>query len=158
MWTGTEYRWEYSPLARYGNLVWKYGVDPLLQRFANDELTALRRIRGVIQLTILVALILIPVSFFYSPGHILTASGLLFDIAGALRLFVLEEIIHALSGFKENEYGNVPSVAMRELIMPEASGPYDSSSPYISNFYYKKRGVLLLFVGFALQMIGDLAG
>jgi len=53
-------------------------------------------------------------------------------------------------------YGNLPSVAMRELIMPEGSGPYDAESPYISQFYYKKRGVLLLFIGFALQMVGDL--
>ena len=81
---------------------------------------------------------------------------MLFDIAGALRLFLLEEIQDALSGFKPNKYGNLPSVAMRELIMPEGSGPYDAESPYISQFYYKKRGVLLLFIGFALQMVGDL--
>ena len=63
-----------------------------------------------------------------------------------------------LSGFEENEFGNVPSVAMRELIMPEASGPYDTTSDLVSQFYYKKRGVLFLFIGFVLQMISDLVG
>jgi hypothetical protein len=40
--------------------------------------------------------------------------------------------------------------------MPEASGPYDANSPQMSQFYYKKRGVFLLLIGFALQIIGDL--
>jgi hypothetical protein len=40
--------------------------------------------------------------------------------------------------------------------MPEASGPFDASSQHISRFYYKKRGILFLFVGFALQFLGDM--
>jgi hypothetical protein len=52
---------------------------------------------------------------------------------------------------------NLPSVAMRELVMPEA-GPYDADADHISIFYYKKRGILFLFIGFVLQMIGDLVG
>jgi hypothetical protein len=86
----------------------------------------------------------------------ITGSGLLFDIAGALRLFLLDEIQDSLSGFKPNEYGNLPSAATRELVMPEASGPYHAESPHISQFYYQKRGVLFLFIGFLLQMTGDL--
>lgn len=85
----------------------------------------------------------------------LTASGLLFDIAGALRLFLLEEIDHSLSGFTSNEHGNYPSVATRELIMPEGVSVSDINDRPISFFYYKKRGVLFLFLGFVLQMIGD---
>ena len=73
--------------------------------------------------------------------------GLLFDIAGVLRLFLLDELIDALEPFKEHE--NLPSVAMRELIMPEASGPYTTESHHVSIFYYNKRGVLFLFIGFA---------
>jgi hypothetical protein len=61
-----------------------------------------------------------------------------------------------LAGF-EDRRDNLPSVAMRELIMPEA-GPFDADTPYVCHFYYKKRGVLLLFVGFVLQLIGDLIG
>ncbi len=152
------YRWEYSELARFGNLFWTSAVDPLLQRFADGNLTFLRRLRGVIQIILLLAVLLIPLSFFYIPGHLLTASELLFDIAGALRLFLLEELVEALEGFKENEQGNLASVAMRELIMPEASGPYDADFSYMSQFYYKKRGALFLFVGFSLQMIGDFCG
>jgi hypothetical protein len=152
------YRWEYSPLARCGNLLWNYAVDPLLRCLAHDVFTFLRRARGFIQVVLLLAILLIPVSFFYRTAHLLTASGLLFDIAGVLRLFLFEEVQHALAGYKETRYGNLPSVAMRELVMPEASGPYHADSPHISLFFYEKRGVLFLFVGFLLQLIADLSG
>jgi hypothetical protein len=152
------YRWEYSPLARAGDYVWKYAVDPVLRFFADDELALLRRTRMVVQVALSVAILLLPASYFFSPVRLITASGLLFDIAGVLRLFLLEEIERNLVGFKPNEYGNLPSVAMRELVMPEASGPYHADSPPMSLFYYKKRGVLFLFIGFVLQMISDLFG
>ena len=46
---------------------------------------------------------------------------------------------------------------MRELIMLEESGPYNNEeNPHVSHFYYRKRGILFLFLGFVLQMIGDL--
>jgi hypothetical protein len=151
-----ERRWEYSPLARCGNLFWSRVADPALRLFADDTLVAFRRIRGVIQITVVVAILLIPAAFFFHPGHLLTASGLLFDIAGVLRLFLFDELQDALEPFKEREH--VPSVAMRELIMPEASGPYTTETPDISVFYYRKRGVLFLFLGFALQMAGDILG
>jgi hypothetical protein len=151
------YRWEYSPLARYGNFIWSRLFDPLLRCFADDELAFLRRARGVIQVLLLIAILLLPISPFYNTGHLLTASGLLFDIAGILRLFLFEEVREALSGYKDRRRDNLPSVAMRELVMPEASGPYnDEDSPHISSFYYEKRGVLFLFVGFMLQLLGDL--
>jgi hypothetical protein len=59
---------------------------------ASSGYSAFRTVRGIIQIIILVAVLLLPISLFYSPGHMLTASGLLFDIAGVLRLFLLEEI------------------------------------------------------------------
>ncbi len=155
---GNEYRWEYSSLSRFGNFVWTRIVDPLLRTFAGDDLTMLRRLRGLIQVIVLVAALLAALSVAYNPSKLLTTSGLLFDIAGVLRLFLLEELTDALSGFKPNKYGNLPSVAMRELIMPEAVGPYDTTSNYVSLFYYQKRGVLFLFIGFALQLIGGLVG
>lgn len=149
------YLWEYSPLARAGDFFWKNAVDPVLRRFAVDDLTLLRRARGLIQLLVGFSVLLIIVSPFHYTSHLLIASGLLFDIAGAMRVFLLEEIETSLAGFKPNEYGNVPSVAMRELIMPE-DGYYDVASDDIGGFYYKKRGVLFLFAGFILQLIGDL--
>jgi len=44
---------------------------------------------------------------------------------------------------------------MRELIMPEGVSVMEINNRSISFFYYKQRGVLFLFVGFVLQMIGD---
>jgi hypothetical protein len=64
----------------------------------------------------------------------------------------------SLAGYKENRYGNLPSVAMRELVMPEDSGLYDEDSPSVSFFYYQKRGVLFLFVGFLLQLLSGFFG
>ena len=73
-----------------------------------------------------------------------------------LRLFLFDELQDALEPFKERE--RLSSVAMRELVMPEGSGPYTAESPHVSMFYYRKRGVLFLFIGFALQMAGDILG
>jgi hypothetical protein len=141
-------RWEYSRLARCGDLLWKYTVDPLLRLFADGDLKFLRRARGVIQVVLLLAVLLIPASLFFSSSRLLATSGLLFDIAGVLRLFLFDEIQYALAGFKPNKHGNLPSVAVRELVMPEDSGIFDEKSKEISRFYYKKRGVLFLFIGF----------
>ena len=150
------YRREYSPLARIGNEVWRRVIDPVLRLIADNELDFLLRTRGAIQIILVLAIALIPLSVFFHPTHLLVASGLLFDIAGVLRVFLLEELTDALEPFKKRE--NAPSVVMRELIMPEASGPYTTESSPVSLFYYKKRGVLFLFIGFVLQMIGDIVG
>ena len=152
------YRWEYSVLARVGDGAWKYVVDPVLRKLAGDELALLQRARGLIQMGICAAFLLIFISVFTNTGRLLNAAGLLFDIAGALRLFLLEEVNVALAGFKTNEYGNLPSVAMRELVMPEASGPFDANSNHMSQFYYAKRGVLLLCAGFTFQLLGGWIG
>jgi hypothetical protein len=139
-----------------GNWFWVNAVDPVMGLIAQDELRALQVIRATVQVTALVAVLLLPFAILFRSGHMFTASGLLFDIAGVLRLFLVEEIEDALGHFAENRHGNLPSVAMRELVMPEASGPYDANAPHIKRFFYAKRAVLFLFVGFVLQMVGDL--
>jgi len=154
-----DYEWAYSPLARCGNWIWQRIIDPIFCALANDYSSALRRLRACIQVTVLIATLLIPISIFYKTSHMLTASGLLFDIAGVLRLFLLEEIDGALDHYRDKE--RIPSWAMRELISPEAAGPYDdpaAPASEIKRFYYAKRAVLFLFLGFALQMLGDLLG
>lgn len=151
------YRWEYGRLASFGDWLWANIVDPTLRfLLGEDDLTFFQRLRAAIQLTVLAALILLPFSLFGKvAGHVLTASGLLFDIAGAMRLFLCERITHEISTFTPNEHGNYPSVVMRELIMPEAVSIPEVNDRPISFFYYKQRGVIFLFVGFALQMLGD---
>src|ERR1051326_4293201 len=144
-----DYRWEYGALAIGGDWLWAKIVDPVLRFLVgSDDLTAFQRLRAAIQLTVLAALVLIPVSFFYNTSHVLTASGLLFDIAGALRLFLLERIDHEIAQSTPNEFGNYPSVVMRELIMPEGVSSMEINDRSISFFYYKQRGVLFLFIGF----------
>jgi hypothetical protein len=152
----SDYRWEYGRLAFAGDWVWAKAIDPVLRFLVGeDELTGFQHLRAAIQLTVLVALILLPISIFRSTGHMLTASGLLFDIAGVLRLFLLERIDHEISTFTPNEHGNYPSVVMRELIMPEGIGRSEINDRPISFFYYKQRGIVFLFIGFVLQMLGD---
>ena len=48
----------------WGNKVWERAVSPALELFAADELKFFRRMRGVIQITVLVAALLIPASLF----------------------------------------------------------------------------------------------
>jgi hypothetical protein len=149
---------EYSSLAKCGDWLWSQLIDPILRTIiGNDDTTALLRIRAGIQLTVLAALVLLPISLFWNTAHMLTASGLLFDIAGATRVFLIEEIDNALAGY-EVEDENYPSAAMRELIMPEGIVEEKINNNPISFFYYKKRGVLFLFFGFVLQMIADIVG
>jgi hypothetical protein len=153
------YRWEYGRLALAGDWLWARTVDPVL-RFAvgGDDLTSFQRIRAAIQLTVLAALVLLPLSILpHSRAHMLTASGLLFDIAGTMRLFLFERIEHEISTFKPNEHGNYPSVVTRELIMPEGVSVSEVNDRPMSFFYYKQRGVVFLFIGFVLQMLGDWA-
>jgi hypothetical protein len=152
-----DYRWEYSRFAFAGDWLWAKTIDPVLRfMVGGDELSSFQRIRAAIQLTLLCALVLLPLAILpQARGHLLTASGLLFDIAGVMRLFLLERIDHELSKFKANEYDNYPSVAMRELIMPEGVSVPAINDRHISFFYYKQRGVVFLFVGFVLQMLGD---
>jgi hypothetical protein len=146
----------YGFLARWGDWCWAKIVDPVLRSsIGQDDITSPRRMRAAIQLTVLAAVLLLPLALFRNPGHVFTASGLLFDIAGALRLFLLEEIDHQIADVKPNEYGNYPSPVMRELIMPEGVYIRKINDRPISFFYYKKRGVLFLFFGFVLQMVGD---
>jgi hypothetical protein len=73
-----------------------------------DDITSLRRIRAAIQLTVLAAVLLLPLALFRNPAHVLTASGLLFDIAGALRLFLLEEIDHQIADVNSRNRGCKP--------------------------------------------------
>ena len=152
----SDYRWEYGRLAVAGDWLWAKAVDPVLRFLVGgDDLTTFQHLRAGIQLTVLAALLLLPISAFYKTAHMLTASGLLFDIAGAMRLFLLERIDHEIATFTPNEHGNYPSVVMRELIMPEGISRREINDSPISFFYYKQRGVAFLFLGFLLQMIAD---
>jgi hypothetical protein len=99
------FRWEYGRLAFAGDWLWAKTADPAL-RFAagGDDLTFFQRTRAAVQLTVLAAVLLLPLSVLsHSRAHVLTASGLLFDIAGVMRLFLLERITHEISTFKPNE-------------------------------------------------------
>jgi hypothetical protein len=92
------YRWEFSPLAKSGNWFWFKAIDPTLKRLlADNELDAFRQLRGVVQITLGAAVLLIPAALIWRSGHLFTASGLLFDIGGVLRLFVFEEVTDALA-------------------------------------------------------------
>jgi hypothetical protein len=146
-------------LASAGNRIWASACSPMLRLFADDTLSLLVRLRLAIQLTIVAALVFLAVSFLLGPRY-LNASGLIFDVAGVLRLFLYEEVRENLEPFHDEEAypHGPPSVSMRELIMPEASGPYDAHSPGLSAFYFRKRGVIYLVLGFVFQFASTLLG
>ena len=148
---------EYSALAHFGDWIWARLVDPvLLFVLGRDDMTSLVRIRAAIQNILLIAVVLLLVAAFFRSGRMINASGLLFDIAGAARIFVLEEINHTVADDQADEHGNYRSGTMRECIMPEGTRERSINDNYISFFYYKKRGVSFLFFGFLLQMIADI--
>jgi hypothetical protein len=149
-----DYRPEYSALATFGDKIWRSAINPVLRTvFGRDKLTALIRIRLSIQGILVAAVALTPFAFWFRSGPALNAAGLLFDIAGVVRVFLLEEIDEALTYYEEKD--KLPSVAMREFIMPEAPN-VDLEDDGVSHFYYRKRGVLFLFIGFMFQMLSDL--
>jgi hypothetical protein len=118
--------------------------------------------RGWIKVLVIAAIVLIVCAIVSrASGKLLNIAGLLFDIAGALRLFLFEQIGESLRPFENRKKypRGPPSVAMRELIMPEA-GPYpiDSRQSAVAEFWYRNRGVVFLVFGFILQVIATLIG
>jgi hypothetical protein len=149
-----------------GDRVWHYGVWPVLRLLARDDLTVYRRLRTLVNVTVIGAIVLVACAvlartFALNPAKLINIAGLMFDIAGVFRLFLFEQIGESLRPFQdEKEYPRgPPSVAMRELIMPEA-GPYSIESPEsaVAEFWYRNRGVVFLVVGFVLQVIATLMG
>jgi hypothetical protein len=141
-----------------GDRAWHYGVWPVLRLFASDDLSLYRRrLRPLVTLIVVAAIVALPLAFFFNPVKVINVAGLLFDLAGVLRLFLFERITADLQPFlDEKEYPHgPPSVAMRELVMPEAS-PNSTDSPHLAHFYYEHRGVLYLFIGFSLQLVATL--
>ena len=148
---------EYSVLAKAGETIWHWTCSPVLRLFADDDLSLLLRLRLLIQLTLVTGIAFLIASIYFGP-KILNAAGLIFDVAGVLRLFLYEELRESLEPFlDEKAYPQgPPSVAMRELIMPENYGPYEPDLPGLSTFYFRKRGVLYLVLGFVFQLAATL--
>jgi len=151
-----------------GDRVWHYGVwQPFLRLLARDELTVYRRLRTLVNVIVIGAIVLVAfavvlaVAFAVTSAKIVNIAGLLFDIAGVLRLLLFEQIGESLRPFEdEKSYPRgPPSVVMRELIMPEA-GPYpiESRESAVAEFWYRNRGVMFLIVGFLLQVTATLMG
>jgi hypothetical protein len=141
-----------------GDRVWHEIVWTILRLFARDELTLYRRLRKLVAGMVIGAIVLVVVAvlFAFKPARLINVAGLMFDIAGVLRLFLFEQIGESLRPLQdEKRYPRAPaSGAVRELIMPEA-GPYPIESPEsaIADFWYRNRGIVFLVVGFLLQMI-----
>jgi hypothetical protein len=146
-------------LATFHEKIWIYFVGPVLGLFAPDEFSFARRARIVPRACVVVATVLLAVAYFTAqPLKLMNAAGILFDIAGAIRLFITEQIDEWLEPFKDEEqypYGP-PSHAMRELIMPEVSPFHERTVPTMYHTYYHKRGILYLLTGFGLQLVATL--
>lgn len=153
-----DYRPENSALARLGDACWFRVINPvLLVLMGRDVITAMVRLRLSIQIILVVAVALTPFAFWLHSGPALNAAGLLFDIAGVVRLFMLEQIREAVASYADVYKDRLPSVATREFISPEIpSHGHQIDEKTMDHFYYEKRGVLFLFIGFALQMMSDI--
>jgi hypothetical protein len=65
---------------------------------------------------------LLPLSLFYKPSHPDSVWPLVRHCRRVESIPIRGNSIQYLKTFAENEHGNLPPVAMHELIMPEASG------------------------------------
>lgn len=141
-----------------GEHVWHYGINPLLLLFADNDLAIYRRLRTLVAALIALAGFLLLMSPFFHPAKFINAAGITMDIAGAVRLFLIDRIHEATKPFwnKDDYPLGPPSFAMSELIMPEATLYSDERADYASRFYYVNRGVIFLAFGFILQLIADL--
>src|SRR6516165_5348947 len=86
-----------------GDRVWHYGVwQPFLRLLARDELTVYRRLRTLVNVIVIGAIVLVAfavvlaVAFAVTSAKIVNIAGLLFDIAGVLRLLLFEQIGESL--------------------------------------------------------------
>ena len=135
----------------------------LLPRVVRDRLALIGTFRRLVKLGALAAVCILVVGVFLLSPKLLTISGILFDLAGFGRVFIDEEWEDVLEAFKDEKaypYGP-PSYITRELFLdddPDALGDVEGEGEHIARHLYWRRGMALIIIGFALQLVGAVSG
>jgi hypothetical protein len=102
------------------------------------------------------AIVLTIAAPFFHFVKMIALGGLMFDVAGVIRLFMDEEWDKLLEHYKdETKYPNgPPSYITRELFADtNVDVTIDTEEYDVGRYYYYRRGFLLIIVGFLLQAL-----
>jgi hypothetical protein len=136
--------------------LWRLIVRRVLPLVARDRLQFFKRLRGMVDVLILVAIVLTIAAPFVHLVKMIAIAGLMFDVAGVIRLFMDEEWAEIIEHFAdEKKYPRgPPSYITRELFANEnveVAGDTDHNS--IERYFYYRRGFLLIILGFVWQAV-----
>jgi hypothetical protein len=136
--------------------VWRFLVRKLLPIVATSRLQIYRKLRHVANTFVCLAIVLALAAPFFHLVKMVALAGLMFDVAGVFRLFMDDEWDELLQFYKdETKYPNgPPSYVTRELFADtNVEVAADTEENDISRYYYRRRGFLLIVVGFLLQAL-----
>lgn len=135
---------------------WRFLVRRVLPLFARDRLEIYRRLRRLVGIFVGVAIVLTAAAPFFHLVKMLALAGLMFDVAGVIRLFMDEEWDELLQHFRdEKKYPHgPPSYITRELFADtNVEVTADSEEYDVARYYYYRRGFLLIILGFLMQAL-----
>lgn len=136
--------------------IWRFVVRKCLPFLAGNKLEVLRRLRYLATTFVWLAVILTVAAPFLHLVKAIALAGLMFDVAGVIRLFLDEEWDELLQPYRDEKkypYGP-PSYITREMFADTDTNVTADSEEYaVERYYYYRRGFLLIILGFIWQAI-----
>ena len=148
-----------------------YGISQVFRRLlygrtlpavAADQLAFARVLRLLIAGMIPISIVVFVSGLVLWRGWVVIVAGLTMNMAGTLRLFLDDEWNSILSNYEDEKqypYGP-PSYVTRELFADDNPEALDEGEPnedqFMVRYFYGKRGLIVLFLGFAMGLIGTL--
>lgn len=136
-------------------------IENLLRYFADDLVTLIARTKRVINFGALIAACLFITGILNWHPNWVNSAGIIFDICGALRLFVKEEW-RDLSATYVELYGDTekypygpPSHVTRVLVEHDERNEQQFEGRGLGPHYFNNVGVLLLVIGFGMQLASN---
>ena len=135
----------------------------ILGGIASNRLQLIRRTRVCIAACVGLGVLNILLGIGTVNPKYISVSGMLFDIAGLLRIFIDEEWEDLLEPYTEENFPyGPPSNITRELFAdedPEALESFNLTEdaddvPHIARHLHWRRGIAMILFGFVLQMVG----
>jgi hypothetical protein len=139
--------------------IWKK-IEFLLRKFADDRITLISKTKSLVLIASILGTALLLIGILTWHANFVNSAGVLFDIAGALLLFVREEwqeIVAGLDIYADEEkypYGP-PSHITRILSEHDERNESDYEVNGLGPHYFNNRAILLLVLGFLFQLTAN---
>lgn len=143
-------------LEKIQTTLWCFLVQRCLPLLAQNRLEIYRQLRRLVSFFVVLATILAIASPFFHLVKMLALAGLMFDVAGVIRLFMDEEWDELLEHYRDvTKYPNgPPSYVTRELFADSnVEVTIDTEEFDVARYYYYRRGFLLIIGGFLMQAL-----